>query len=81
MKTFCPISFFFQSRLEQAAVLAYAGNRCPVDSVITFFRGLVARREGRSRRENNQLDTSLSNMSSITTQNGPWVYTVVPWED
>jgi hypothetical protein len=81
MKTFCPISFFFQSRLEQAAVLGYAGNRCPVESITLFFRSLVNRRESRLPRKDNQLDTSLSNMSSITTQNGPWVYTVVPLED
>jgi hypothetical protein len=82
MKTFCPISFFFQSHGEQLAVLASRENHGPLDSVTAFFRNLLNCREGRSEPvENNLLDSSLSNMSSITTSNGPWVYTVVPWED
>jgi hypothetical protein len=81
MKTFCPISFFLQAPREQRAVLASAGNHGPACSVTVLFRNLVNYREGRSLRKKNLLATSLSNMSSITTPNGPWVYTVVPWED
>jgi hypothetical protein len=29
----------------------------------------------------NILNSSLANLSSVTTANGPWVYTIVPWED
>jgi hypothetical protein len=81
MKTFCPISFFLQPHREQRTVLASTENRGPLDSVTAFFRNLVNCREGRSHKVENLLDTSLGNISSITTANGPWVYTVVPWED
>jgi hypothetical protein len=27
------------------------------------------------------LDISLDTLSTVTTPNGPWVYTIVPWED
>jgi hypothetical protein len=81
MKTFCPISFFLQPHAQQAAVSASAGNQCPGNGLTAFFRNLVNCKEDRSEREKKLLDTSLSPMSSITTPNGPWVYTVVPWED
>jgi hypothetical protein len=81
MKNFCPISFFLQPHGKQVTALASAGNHGPVNSVTALLRNLVNCREDRSHREKNLLDTSLSNMSSITTPNGPWVYTVVPWED
>jgi hypothetical protein len=81
MKTFCPISFFLPPHGEQLAVLASTENRGPLDSVTAFFRNLLNCREGRSQPVKNLLDSSLSNVSSVTTSNGPWVYTVVPWED
>jgi hypothetical protein len=81
MKTFCPISFFLQPHGEQPAVLASTENREPSQSVTAFFRRLLNSREGRSKPVKNLLDSSLSHVSSVTTSNGPWVYTVVPWED
>jgi hypothetical protein len=81
MKTFCPISFFLQPHREQLAVSASTENRGPFDSVTAFFRNLVSCREGRSQPVKNLLDSPVTNVSSITTSNGPWVYTVVPWED
>jgi hypothetical protein len=81
MKTFCPISFFLQAPRGQRTVLASTGNHGFANSLTAFFRNLVDFREGGSDQKKNLLDTSLSNISSITTPNGPWVYTVVPWED
>jgi hypothetical protein len=81
MKTFCPISLFLQAPREQRAVLVSTENQGPANGLTVFFRNLVACTESRSPRKKNLLDTSLSNISSITTPNGPWVYTVVPWED
>ena len=81
MKTCCPISFFLQPHREQLAVLASTENRGPLDGVTAFFRSLLNGKEGRSQRAENLLDSSLGKVSSITTPNGPWVYTVVPWED
>jgi hypothetical protein len=81
MKTFCPISFFLQSYGEHPAILASAGNHGPVNSALAFFRSLANCGERRSRQEKDALVTVPNNMSSITTANGPWVYTVVPWED
>jgi hypothetical protein len=81
MKTFCPIAFFFQPHVEHLGVPASTENRGPLDSVTAFFRSLLNCREGRSQPVENLLDSASSNLSSITTSNGPWVYTVVPWED
>ena len=46
-----------------------------------FIAGFTTDAEGRSHSATNLHNQRTSNLSSITTPNGPWVYTVVPWED
>ena len=46
-----------------------------------FFAGFATRAEGRSDPATNLPRPKTSSLSSVTTPNGPWVYTVVPWED
>jgi hypothetical protein len=36
---------------------------------------------GSSKPGNDFLTSSMGNLSSVTTANGPWIYTIVPWED
>ena len=49
--------------------------------LINRIRKFFAGAEGRSHSATNLPEQKTSNLSSITTPNGPWVYTVVPWED
>jgi hypothetical protein len=46
-----------------------------------FFTGFATGAEGPSNRATNLPGAKTSSLSSVTTPNGPWVYTVVPWED
>jgi hypothetical protein len=46
-----------------------------------LFAGLATGVEGRSNPATNLPGAKTANWSSVTTPSGPWVYTVVPWED
>jgi len=46
-----------------------------------LFAGLATGVEGRSDPTTNLPGAKTSSWSSVTTPSGPWVYTVVPWED
>jgi hypothetical protein len=82
MKTLCFVSLFFQPVREILGPVALpAENRCLGDRIKSFYRGFVSCAEGRSRTGERGLNASLANPISITTPNGPWIYTVVPWED
>jgi hypothetical protein len=82
MKTLCFVSLFCQPAREILVQVALpAENGCWVDGIISFYRGLVSSTEGRSQAGERRLNESSSNPISIHTTNGPWVYTVVPWED
>ena len=52
-----------------------------INRIRKFFAGFATGAEGRSHSATNLPKQKTSNLSSITTPNGPWVYTVVPWED
>jgi hypothetical protein len=52
-----------------------------VRRIKTFFGGFTACTEACSRSSKDFLNSSVGNISSLSTPNGPWVYTVVPWED
>ncbi len=56
-------------------------DRGLIGAIKTFFRKCVVCAQCRSHSAKILLDSSLANLSSVTTPNGPWVYTVVPWED
>jgi hypothetical protein len=82
MKTLCFVSLFCQPAREILGPVALpAENRCWVDGITSFYRGLVSSTEGRSQAREKGSNESLANPISIHTPNGPWVYTVVPWED
>jgi hypothetical protein len=46
-----------------------------------FFAGFATGAENRADPATNLPRPKTSSLSSVTTPNGPWVYTVVPWED
>jgi hypothetical protein len=62
-------------------VCSLAADRRLRDRIKLLFRGFLTCTEGRSRSARNVFNLSLANLSSVTTPNGPWVYTIVPWED
>jgi hypothetical protein len=57
-----------------------ADDRSLVGRIKAFFRGLPSSTEDHPRSAQKLLKSSV-NLSTVSTQNGPWVYTVVPWED
>jgi hypothetical protein len=82
MKTLCFVSLFFHPVREILGPGALpAENRCLADRIKSFYRGFVSCAESRSKAGERGLNEPLANPISITTPNGPWVYTVVPWED
>lgn len=52
-----------------------------VDRIKKFFLGFATGTEVRSDPATNFSKPRTSSLSSVTTPSGPWVYTVVPWED
>jgi hypothetical protein len=62
-------------------VCSPAEDRSLLDRIKALLRGFPTCTEGRSHSVRNILNSSLANLSSVTTANGPWVYTIVPWED
>ena len=82
MKTFSSTPLMPQPRHDTlGAVFLPAEGRTLADRIKTFFRGFAGCIEGSSHSSKNLLNPSLGHLSSVTMANGPWVYTVVPWED
>jgi hypothetical protein len=82
MKIFCPISLLLKhDRVTLTPTSSATEDRGLVDRVKAFLRHLLTCTEGRSQAAKSLLRSSLTNLSSVTTPNGPWVYTIVPWED
>jgi hypothetical protein len=52
-----------------------------VNRMRKFFLGFATGAEVRSDPATNLSKPRTSSLSSVTTPSGPWVYTVVPWED
>ena len=52
-----------------------------LNRIIKFFASFVTGAERRSDPATNLSRPKTSSLSSVTTPSGPWVYTVVPWED
>jgi hypothetical protein len=46
-----------------------------------FFCRCAASSKRTAERAHDLLNSSLVHLSTVTTPNGPWVYTIVPWED
>ena len=55
-------------------------HRSLVGRIKAFFRCFPSSTEDHLRSGQKLLKSSV-NLSSVSTPNGPWVYTVVPWED
>ena len=54
-------------------------SRCFVERIWAFF---YARRPAKAQLfSENPAGDAAATISTISTPNGPWVYTVVPWED
>ena len=73
-----------RGRAEACHALAHdvitAGCREEIlNRIRKFFASFATGAEGRS--EANLPGAKTSSLSSVTTPHGPWVYTVVPWED
>jgi hypothetical protein len=82
MKTFFPVPFAFStdSEVSQAIRSSVEGGTF-MDRIKAFFRAFPRCTESDSPSPANLLNSSLVKLSSVTTPNGPWVYTIVPWED
>jgi hypothetical protein len=59
----------------------FANDRNFLDRIKEMLRGFAVRGKRTAQRAQKALDTSLVTLSTVTTPNGPWVYTIVPWED
>jgi hypothetical protein len=82
MKTFPSMPLVFQTDREMLKPICSPAEDCSlVDGIKAFFRSFPTCSAARSQSTKTRLDPSLANLSSITTPNGPWVYTIVPWED
>jgi len=82
MKTFSSTPLTAQTGHETPGAVFVPAEGCRLaNRIIAFYRGFVGRLEGSSHPSKNLLNSTLGNLSSVTTPNGPWVYTIVPWED
>jgi hypothetical protein len=80
MKTFSSTPLMPQTRHDTPVFLP-SEDRSLADRIKAFFCGFPGCIEGSSPSSKDLLNSSLGNLSSVTLPNGPWVYTVVPWED
>ena len=74
MKTLASSSFLFST-------CSSSNDQCLFHRIAGFFHGFAARTASGSHSSKDLLDTPGSKIASLSTPNGPWVYTVVPWED
>jgi len=80
MKTLSPIPIKADREMLNPACSPLQ-DRSLVDRITAFFCAFLRCSEGRSHFGKNLRNASFANLSSVTTPNGLWVYTVVPWED
>ena len=81
MKTACSIPATTQSETPQYPESFSEKDRNFLDGIKQFFCGCAASSKRTARRAQHLLNSSLVRLSTVTTPNGPWVYTIVPWED
>jgi hypothetical protein len=82
MKTFFPIPFAVSTDSQWSqAIRSSAEGRTFMDRIKAIFRAFPRCTGSDSPSSANLLNSSLVKLSSVTTPNGPWVYTIVPWED
>jgi hypothetical protein len=82
MKTFCPISLLSKLNHDKLPLTwSPRGNRGLVEMVKAFFLAFVSCADDHPEPARRLPNSSLPKLSSVTTTSGPWVYTVVPWED
>jgi len=56
-------------------------DRNLLDRIKEVLCGFTVCGKRTAQRAQKVLDSSLVTLSTVTTPNGPWVYTIVPWED
>jgi hypothetical protein len=82
MKTFFPIPFALPTDSEVSqAVRSFPDGRALLNRIKALFRFFPGCTGKDSPAQANLLNSSLAKLSSVTTPNGLWVYTIVPWED
>jgi hypothetical protein len=81
MKTACPIPATTQIETLQQPQSFSEKDRKFLDRIKHFFCGCAVSSKRTAQRARNLLNSSLVHLSTVTTPNGPWVYTIVPWED
>jgi hypothetical protein len=82
MKTLCPASpLFMTHRGVPDAQSRPVKVRNFLDLIVECLRGFAVCGKRNATRARKVLDSSLVKLSTVTTPNGPWVYTIVPWED
>jgi hypothetical protein len=81
MKTFCPISLLSKPNYDKLPSTWSSRNRVLVETVKAFFLAFVSCADDHPDPARRFQNSSLPRLSSVTTTSGPWVYTVVPWED
>ena len=80
MKTLCPISATIETN-RGALQSCSAKARNFLERIKGALCGFAVCGKRTAQRAQKVLNTSLVNLSTVTTSNGPWVYAIVPWED
>jgi len=80
MKTLCSTSATIQTN-RGALQSCSAKARNLLERIKGTLCGFAVCGKRTAQRAQKVLDTSLVNLSTVATSNGPWVYTIVPWED
>ena len=80
MKTLCSTSATIET-YRGALQSCSAKARKLLERIKGTLCGFAVCGQRTAQRAQKVLDTSLVNLSTVTTSNGPWVYTIVPWED
>jgi hypothetical protein len=80
MKTLSSMPFLRTDRQTLQTVGSSGEDRSLLHQIKAFLCGFSTCTE-RASDPATKLHSSLAQLSSVTTPNGPWVYTVVPWED
>jgi hypothetical protein len=80
MKTLCSTSVTIET--HRGAIQSCSTNaRNFLERIKGTLCGFALCGKRTAQRAQKVLNTSLVNLSTVTTSNGPWVYTIVPWED
>jgi hypothetical protein len=82
MKTACSIPIIFATHQQVRHPQSGSTKDRNLPARITIFLcGCAASGKRTAKRARDLLNSSPVQLSTITTPNGPWVYTIVPWED